>query len=82
MIKDENDLIDQFEHQLHLAPVCGGTVASSQLRSALRFRAECSPHLITRVDAVIEKWRASLREHNAQPIKLVEYDDQNGEVRR
>jgi len=71
--------VDHIEEFAHIAPFCGGTIASAALRQALEIRKRCPAKDRKRVDAVIEQWRTTLAHHNAQDRPFTRYDMQTGE---
>lgn len=80
---DIEKLIHSLEKQVKYAPLCGGSVSSSELRDALKVLSLCSTNdEIERVNKVVEVWRAALRRHNAQEEKFFTYDIETGEVKR
>lgn len=82
MKNDKTRTLEELEAQAEFAPICGGTVSSQGLQVCLDFRRQdgaLSPKESKRLDELIELWRASLKRHNAQPIKVVEYNIETGE---
>lgn len=68
-----DEVSGKLEKSARFAPVCGGTVASAHLRELL--------HLRRVVDTCIAKWRDALKAHNAQDVKVYEYDIETGEIK-
>lgn len=80
-MKDFQSRLNQLENSTKMAGICGGTVSSAQLKEALELKSlNKDPHSVDLLDSIIETWRTQLKRHNAQTIKVFEYDPNTGDV--